>query len=224
MLSHRSVAESHWPGDPGATAPNVATPWRVLSTVSERSNFAEVASSPLMIRNNRRTPDRVDRGHQVSVPLEFLPQPRGYVDIYLPAKEELMTRATDMLDTYPSDLGAIDKQALGECIDACVECAQACTACADACLSEKTVAELVKCVRTNLDCADLCDATGRILSRHTGYDANLTTAAVRACLTACRTCADECERHADMHQHCRVCAEACRRCEQACQRLLTALG
>jgi hypothetical protein len=86
------------------------------------------------------------------------------------------------------------------------------------------VADLAKCIRTNLDCADLCEATGRILSRHTGYDANITRAALQACLAACKACADECDRHARMHDHCRVCAEACRRCEQACQQLLTALA
>ncbi|HAQ59153.1 MAG TPA: four-helix bundle copper-binding protein, partial [Microbacterium sp.] len=105
----------------------------------------------------------------------------------------------------------------------CVECAQACTACADACLSEEMVAELTKCIRTNLDCADLCAVTARVLSRHTGYDANITRAAVEACRSACKACADECERHADMHEHCRVCAESCRRCEQACEELLRSL-
>ena len=65
-----------------------------------------------------------------------------------------------------------------------MDCGQTCTACADACLSEDMVAELAKCIRTNLDCADLCDITARVLSRHTGYDANLT----RASLTACAQC------------------------------------
>ena len=135
-----------------------------------------------------------------------------------------MTHATAMLSTYPADLGNVDKQALADCIDACFDCAQTCTACADACLSESMVAELTKCIRTNLDCADICDTTGRLLSRHTGYDANLTAAMLQACLAACHACGDECERHAGMHEHCRVCAEACRRCEQACQRLAAALG
>ena len=135
-----------------------------------------------------------------------------------------MSRVLQMLDTYPADLGRVDRQALTECIEACFECAQACTACADACLSEQMVADLVKCVRTNLDCADVCDATGRVLSRHTGYDANLTRRLLDACALACRTCGDECERHAGMHEHCRVCAEACRRCEHACQNLIKALG
>jgi hypothetical protein len=90
-------------------------------------------------------------------------------------------------------------------------------------LSEEMVAELTKCIRTNLDCADLCAVTARVLSRHTGYDANITRAAVEACRSACKACADECERHADMHEHCRVCAESCRRCEQACEELLRSL-
>ena len=135
-----------------------------------------------------------------------------------------MTVAQDMLETYPKDLGGIDRDALTACIEACFECTQACTACADACLSEEPVAELTKCIRTNLDCADQCDTTGRVLSRHTGYDANLTRAVLEACAAARKACGDECEGHASMHEHCRVCAEACRRCETACRDLISSLG
>jgi hypothetical protein len=135
-----------------------------------------------------------------------------------------MSVVAQMLDSYPKDLGGVDRQKLQACIEACVECAQACTACADACLSEDMVAELVTCIRTDLDCADVCAATGRVLSRHTGYDAHLTRAVLEACATACRTCGDECAQHAQMHEHCRVCAEACRRCEKACRELLDSLG
>jgi hypothetical protein len=63
------------------------------------------------------------------------------------------------------------------------------------------VAELTKCIRTDLDCPDVCEATGRVLSRRTGYDANLTRAVPEACAAACRTCSDECESHASMHEH-----------------------
>ena len=135
-----------------------------------------------------------------------------------------MSVAADMLSTYPKDLGGIDREKLLACIQACVDCAQACTACADACLSEDMVAELTTCIRTNADCADICDTTGRVLSRHTGYDANLTRAVLQACAAACRACGDECASHADMHEHCRVCADACRRCERACTDLLATLG
>ena len=95
-----------------------------------------------------------------------------------------MTIADLMLRTHPKDLGDLDQAALLACIQACVDCAQACSACADACLSEDMIADLTKCVRTNLDCADLCETTGRILSRRTGYDANVTRATLEACRTA----------------------------------------
>jgi hypothetical protein len=135
-----------------------------------------------------------------------------------------MTKAAAMLDTYPADLGGVDRQKLVVCIEACFACAQTCTACADACLSEQNVAELTKCVRSNLDCADVCDTTGRVLSRHTGYDANLARAVLEACAAACKSCGDECERHAGMGMdHCRVCADECRRCEAACRELLDSL-
>ena len=82
-------------------------------------------------------------------------------------------RTAEMMNSYPAEIN-LDPDLLARTIDTLVACAQACTACADACLSEETVAELRKCIRTDLDCADICAATARVLSRHTGYDANLT--------------------------------------------------
>lgn len=128
-----------------------------------------------------------------------------------------------MLQTYPKTMN-LDRDLLAAAIEAIVGCSQACTACADACLSEDMVADLRKCVRTNLDCADVCDTTARVLSRHTGYDANTSRALLEACVAACRACGDECEGHARMHEHCRVCAEACRACEAACRDLLESIG
>lgn len=96
-----------------------------------------------------------------------------------------MSTASTMLDSYPKDLGGIDIGKLAACIEACIDCA-------DACLSEDSVADLVTCIRTDLDCADICETTGRVLSRHTGYDANLTRAVLEACAMACKSCGDEC--------------------------------
>ena len=124
-----------------------------------------------------------------------------------------------MLQTYPKSMN-LDRALLAAAIETVAVCSQACTACADACLSEDAVADLRKCVRSNLDCADICDATARVLSRHTGYDANISRAQLEACIAACRACGDECQRHASMHEHCRVCAEVCRACETACRELL----
>ncbi|WP_166871027.1 MULTISPECIES: four-helix bundle copper-binding protein [unclassified Salinibacterium] len=129
-----------------------------------------------------------------------------------------MTVTRDMLDANPQEVA--DAAALATAIDACFECAAACTACADACLGEEMVADLVRCIRTDLDCADICAATGKVLTRQTAPDSNLLAAALAGCITACSTCADECESHADMHEHCRICGEACRRCQQACRDLL----
>lgn len=83
---------------------------------------------------------------------------------------------------------------------------------------------LTRCIRLNLDCADLCDTTGRIVSRQTAFEAELATAILRACAAACRLCAEECERHAQHGmEHRRVCAEVCRPCEQACNELIAVL-
>jgi hypothetical protein len=127
-----------------------------------------------------------------------------------------------MLDSYPAEIN-LDRTKLAATIDTLIACSQACTACADACLSEDMVAELTRCIRTDLDCADICATTARVLSRHTGYDANISRALLEACAAACKSCGDECARHADMHEHCRICADACRACERACRDLLASM-
>ncbi|GIF54634.1 hypothetical protein Air01nite_07290 [Asanoa iriomotensis] len=127
-----------------------------------------------------------------------------------------------MLETYPQPI-SLDRVQLASTIDIIDDCAEACTACADACLSEPDVAELTKCIRTNLDCADVCATTTRVLSRHTGYDATISRAMLVACVTACAACAAECGLHAEMHEHCGICADACRTTEQACRDLIAAM-
>src|SRR5688500_7654924 len=103
-----------------------------------------------------------------------------------------------MLETYPLPIN-LDRGKLAATIDALIACSEACTACADACLSEGMVAELTKCIRTNMDCADICATTARVLSRHTGYDANITRTLLEACAMACKSCGDECASHAGQH-------------------------
>jgi hypothetical protein len=134
----------------------------------------------------------------------------------------MTTTTMPMLETYPKPIN-IDRALLAEAIDMLIACSEACTACADACLSEDMVADLTKCIRTNLDCADICGTTSRVLSRHTGYDANISRTLLEACISVCRSCAEECAMHADMHEHCRICAEACRDCEETCRGLLQAI-
>jgi hypothetical protein len=134
-----------------------------------------------------------------------------------------MTVTAPMFDAHPTYVPGLDRSKVQVCIDACAECAQVCTASAEACLSEHFLAGFRSHIRAGLDCADVCHATGRVLSRHIEHPADLTRAVLEACAVACRACGDECAQHADMHGHCRVCAEACRRCETACRELLGSL-
>jgi Domain of Unknown Function (DUF326) len=132
-----------------------------------------------------------------------------------------MHHVAQMLEAHPQ---ATANEALARCIEECFACALTCTSCADACLAEEDVQELVRCIRLNLDCADVCDATGRVLTRQTTAEPRLARSMIEACAQACRVCAEECERHAQHHDHCRVCAEACRRCEQACEELRSSIA
>jgi len=128
----------------------------------------------------------------------------------------------EIFDTHPQPVGG-DRDALVRCIDECVACAATCTSCADACLAEPDVQDMTRCIRLDLDCADLCEATRSIVTRQTARDDIVLRALVEACLAACRACAEECERHAEHHEHCRISARACRSCEQACTGLLGTL-
>jgi hypothetical protein len=133
-----------------------------------------------------------------------------------------MDTIVELLKTGPNGTMA-DPTALAACIIECGDCARACTACADACLGEKMVAQLRRCIRLDLDCADACEATARMLGRQFEPEPELIRRQLEVLAFACRSCDAECSRHAAMHAHCRLCAEACRRCEQACAALLDAV-
>jgi hypothetical protein len=128
-----------------------------------------------------------------------------------------------IFDLHPKP-SSLDRKTLVRCIEECLDCGASCTACADANLSESDSAELTRVTRVALDCADVCEATGRVVTRQTAPDLSLTRSLVEACAAACLACAAECDLHAAHHEHCRICAEICRRCKQACEDLLAAIG
>ena len=127
-----------------------------------------------------------------------------------------------MLDTHPAN-PTVDRETLARAIDACLTCSQTCTACADACLAEPDASSMQLCIRDDLDCADVCATTSRVLTRQTAWDAPLKRAVLEACIQACSTCAASCGEHRDHHEHCRICADACEAWEQACRAVLHAL-
>jgi len=133
-----------------------------------------------------------------------------------------MTSLKRMLDAHPHPAGS-NGDAARDCIKACSECAQACTICADACLSEdEHLRMLVKCIRLNLDCADICRVTAQLLTRPSHRDAPALQAQLEACIQICKACADECSLHEAM-EHCRICANVCRECMEACEAMAAAL-
>ena len=118
-----------------------------------------------------------------------------------------MNTAEDMISTHPTP-PAIDAAMLSACIAACFECAQACTACADACLAEHNQEMLQRCIRLNQDCAEVCKATGSIISRQSAFEPAMAEAILQACVRACQLCGEECDKHAPHMEHCLVCAES----------------
>jgi hypothetical protein len=117
-----------------------------------------------------------------------------------------------IISAHPQVRGKINATLIRR-IDACYDCAQACTACADACLAEEMVKELTQRIRLNLDCADVCIATGALASRRTGGNE-----------TTLKSMLDVCAQHASQHEHCRACADACQHCEQLCREASGTVG
>lgn len=108
-----------------------------------------------------------------------------------------------------------------EALKALSTCSEVCTGCADACLGEPEHLEhLRRCIRIDLDCADVCAITFRLLMRQTETPNELVHAQLHAAVVACQACADECEQHGEMHDHCRLCADTCRYCQERCNFLL----
>jgi hypothetical protein len=125
----------------------------------------------------------------------------------------MVTTTQQMLSTTPNRPHSdATEEALRELIEACSDCEVACVSCADSCLGESTIDPLRRCIRMDLDCADVCNATARVATRVFAGD-------TETCARACAACAAECERHAH-HEHCAACAAACRRCAESCRNLL----
>lgn len=96
-------------------------------------------------------------------------------------------------------------------LDALNNCAAECNHCATACLEEKDVQMLARCIKLDIDCAEICSLSASFIARGSEHAEHL----VRECADICNACAEECEKHPRM-EHCKRCAEACRECAEAC--------
>ena len=123
---------------------------------------------------------------------------------------------TTVLDGHPAK-STFDPNVLTTAIEAALTCAGSCSACADACLHEDDVADRRACIGANLDCADICATTAKVLSRP-GPDTSTWRSLLQACIDACTACRDHCRHHGD--DHCQACADDCQACIDACTALL----
>ncbi len=104
------------------------------------------------------------------------------------------------------------------CVEACNDCADACDHCAIACLAEANAGKMARCIRLDMDCAQICRLAAAYMSR----DSEMVDVILELCAQACETCAEECAQHP--LEHCRQCAEVCRRCAEECRMMIADLS
>lgn len=94
------------------------------------------------------------------------------------------------------------------------ECQTTCKYCFNACLEEKDVHMMTRCIKLNVECAEVCGLTISSLA----YESEFSAEVLKLCIHACEKCAEECGKH--QYIHCIECAKACRECAEACQAYL----
>jgi hypothetical protein len=105
------------------------------------------------------------------------------------------------------------QQFFQSCIEQCYACADACDRCAIACLAEPNVKDMARCIRLDVDCAQMCRMAAGFMSR--GSD--MVSMMCNACAEMCDACGAECGRF--QMAHCQECAAACSRCAEECRRM-----
>jgi len=130
-----------------------------------------------------------------------------------------MSLLHEILDVHPQRI-QMDKDVVSECISQLCSCRNVCIVCADACLASPDVKDMTRCVRSSLDCGDICGITAEVLLRQIEPNWKLSRKLLEACIATCRICGEECQKHADEHEYCRVCAKACRITEDTTEKLL----
>jgi hypothetical protein len=118
--------------------------------------------------------------------------------------------------TLLEQTGTAPQAVLVDAVDALHDCEKASTACAMAMITGGGMAEEV---HRALDCADVCAAAVRVLSRGAPSDPRVVGAVVEAAAVACEAAAEACGRHADHHPHCRTHAAGARACAEALRAL-----
>ena len=93
-----------------------------------------------------------------------------------------------MIAAHPNVAGKLNEP-LALAVRHAMFCAAICTSCADACSAERM--DMRQCIRTCVDCADICDMIFKVATRRTGSNEMLLQEALQLCITACDICAEE---------------------------------
>ena len=133
----------------------------------------------------------------------------------------------DVMDCgNPPGVTTTTQQELFQFLEDRFACAQACTECARACALRASLVdtdgteeqELVR--RKGIMCAEVCDATCRVLSEQNRLD----EAGIRIQVEWCRTVCLECAHVFDRHSGAEDGAKAARDCARACTEFLATLN
>jgi hypothetical protein len=124
-------------------------------------------------------------------------------------------RADDKADAHEHD------EHFATCAKACAACTLACESCFNHCaaLVGEGKKDHAKTMRLCLDCAEVCAASAKLVSRH----GPLMVTACEACAKACETCAAACDKFGS-DKHMAACAKACRDCAKACKEMIKHAG
>jgi hypothetical protein len=128
--------------------------------------------------------------------------------------------------TTTSTTSQQEQQELVQYLEDRFACAQACTECARACALRASLVdpggdgeqELVR--RRGIMCAEVCDATCRMLSEQNSQDEAGIRTQVGWCLSVCLESAQVFDRHPGAEQT----ADACRTCAKACGEFMATLN
>ncbi len=122
-------------------------------------------------------------------------------------------------------VSAMDQQELVRFLEDRFACAQACTECARVCALRASLADLdgpedqQLLRRKSIMCAEVCDATCRVLAEQTWQDEAGTRAQVEWCRAVCLETAHVFDRNPDAEEG----AQSCRDCARACTEFLALL-
>jgi hypothetical protein len=107
------------------------------------------------------------------------------------------------------------------CAKACTDCLRECESCAHHCANLVASGEKdhLRTLGTCADCAEVCTAAAKVVSRH----GPLARTTCESCAKACDICAAECQKHAQ-DEHMKQCAIACRDCAKACRDMIKHLA